>query len=172
MARLHSMFLPLALGLATLVMAGPALATADGPDFYRVVGVAPYDVLNMRAGPAVSYAVVHRIPPDGRGIENLASCVGNWCQVRFDGVIGWVNRRYLAEDGYDGPPVRVHRVVGVAYNDVLNVRAGPSAKHTIVGVIPYDGVDVIMLGECHGKWCRVRYDDTYGWVHTRYLAPY
>jgi len=172
MTRSTRAVLPLLASLAFLMSFGPASATADGPDYYRVVGVAPYDVLNMRVGPAASYRIVHTIPPQGRGIENVGGCVGSWCQVRYQGVVGWVHSGYLAEDYYDNGDQRVYRGVGVAYNDVLNVRSGPSTQYGIVGVIPHDGVDVITLGNCNGNWCRIRHDDTVGWVNNKFLAPY
>lgn len=163
--------MPMLFGMAMILGHAPAFATADGPDIFRVSGVASWDRLNLRAGPAASYKVVGTIPHDGRFIENLGGCVGKWCRVRYEGVIGWAHTGFLAEDWFEFPPAVTYHVVGVAWNDVLNIRTGPSAAYPVIGAIPPDGVDVVRVGGCEGAWCRIRHDDTFGWVNTKYLAP-
>lgn len=102
------------------MLSGTAWATADGPDFYRVTGVAPYDELNIRAEPSPHARIVGEIPPDGTCIRNLG-CRGGlsfeeftelspaeqekrkkenprWCKIEYQGVTGWVAGRYLGED--------------------------------------------------------------------------
>jgi len=98
---------------------GPAAAEADGPDFYRVTGIRPADVLNIRAAPKADAAKLGTIPPGGTCLRNLG-CQGGlsfqefstlskveqakrlkqhprWCRVEYQGVTGWVAGRYLAE---------------------------------------------------------------------------
>lgn len=111
---------PTSLALIILALgAGPAAAEADGPDFYRVTGVSPNDVLNIRAVPKPNGAKLGTIPPGGTCIRNLG-CQGGlsfqefstlskaeqaarlkrnprWCRVEYQGVTGWVAGRYLAE---------------------------------------------------------------------------
>jgi len=65
---------------------------------------------------------------------------------------------------------RTYRVVDVEYDDVLNIRAGPSAGYAIVGEIPPGGRGVRLVGRCQG-WCPVSYNGASGWVSGRYLAP-
>ncbi|MEA3277531.1 MAG: SH3 domain-containing protein [Pseudomonadota bacterium] len=110
------------LGAAVLTLSsGMASATADGPDFYQVTGVAAGDVLNIRAKPDPHAAKVGEIPPDGTCIRNLG-CRGGltfqeftefspaeqarrlkknprWCKVEYQGVTGWVAGRYVQEGG-------------------------------------------------------------------------
>jgi uncharacterized protein YraI len=64
---------------------------------------------------------------------------------------------------------RTYRVVAVESDDVLNIRAGPSAGHPIVGEIPPTGRGVQLLGPCR-EWCPIRYNGASGWVSGRYLA--
>lgn len=71
----------------------------------------------------------------------------------------------LAHEG-----ARTYRVVDVAYDDVLNIRAGPSAGYAIVGEIPPGGRGVRLVGHCQG-WCPISYNGASGWVNGRYLAP-
>lgn len=102
-----------------VVMAGErqGFATADGPDYFAVKGVAAGDVLNIRAEPSASGARIGEIPHDGQGLQNLG-CRGGpafaewqkmseaerkraglkrWCKVRYGGVEGWVAGRFLTE---------------------------------------------------------------------------
>ena len=97
----------------------PVAATADGPDYFAVTGVADDDVLNMRAGPSAHAEKIGEIPYDARGLTNLG-CQGlpsfgewekmteqqrrdgrknYWCKVGFQRLEGWVAGRFLHEDG-------------------------------------------------------------------------
>src|SRR5690242_14949984 len=79
----------------------PVLAY-EGANTFRVVYVAPDDVLNMRSGPSVGYPVVGRIPPYGRGVRVVGHC-RDWCPVSYNGASGWVNPIYLAPDAAAAP---------------------------------------------------------------------
>ena len=121
-----------------------AWATADGPDFFAVTGVAPDDVLNLREGPSARTGKIGEIPHDGRGLRNLG-CQGlpsfgewekmtseertesrrrYWCKIRYAGSEGWVAGRYLREDG---PPARAAStpspadLANAAYSGVYDV---------------------------------------------------
>lgn len=107
---------------ATLLAFAPVAlwAEADGPDAWRVVGVAADDHLNARMGPSVDYPVLDVLAYNTRDIQ-VEVCVpttGNvsfddlnaeqrkalsnqavWCYVNGPkGEAGWVNRSYLGED--------------------------------------------------------------------------
>lgn len=96
-----------------------AQATADGPDFYRVNGVAPGMMLDLRSEANPGAPVVRRIPADAQCLRNLG-CRGGlsfeefttlpepekqrrqaanlrWCNVEYQGSSGWVEGRFLAE---------------------------------------------------------------------------
>ncbi|MEA3277216.1 MAG: SH3 domain-containing protein [Pseudomonadota bacterium] len=104
---------------ALLLGTGSASATADGPDFYSVTGVADDDVLNIRAEPDAHAKKIGEIPPDGTCVRNLG-CQGGltfreftelteeqkakrlkenprWGKIEYQGVNGWVAGRYLRE---------------------------------------------------------------------------
>jgi len=105
--------------LALSAIATPALAEADGPDYFRVRNVRANDVLNLRAGPSPSAAKVAEIPHDADGIRNLGCRRGlpfaqwqrateaqrktaesrRWCRVEYRGVAGWAAGRFLGEGG-------------------------------------------------------------------------
>ena len=82
---------------AALMPVPAARATADGPDFLRVVGVASDDVLWIRSGPSSRYRKVGSIPFDARGVRNRG-CERRWCRVEYRGMRGWSHGRYLRED--------------------------------------------------------------------------
>lgn len=154
-----------------VISASPFVAPsfAESSKTYKVVDVASNDVLNIRAGGSMSYSIVGIIPPNGRGVTIVGPCDRGWCVIDYQSTRGWVNTKHLALEG------EVHvalscRVVGVASNDVLNVRNGPSASHKIVGFIPPDGTGVDAEGEDGAKWWRVQYKGVSGWANMDYLA--
>ena len=90
----------------------------------------------------------------------------------------------------DGPDA--WRVIDVASNDVLNVRAGPSAEYMILDALPHDARG-LQLGACvptvtrdqffalteaqqqqlnaYAAWCVVIWDGVQrGWVNRRFLG--
>ncbi|SFP96306.1 SH3 domain-containing protein [Tranquillimonas alkanivorans] len=103
-----------------------AIADADGPDAWRVTGVAREDVLNIRMGPGTEYPVIGALPPDARHLraktctplatvaqydtlsaDERTALPARWCLV--DGGSqgrGWVPQAYLAEDSTASSPFR------------------------------------------------------------------
>ncbi len=88
----------------------------------------------------------------------------------------------------DGPDTL--RVYGVAPDDHLNLRNGPSIKFRVAAKIPYDAQGLTNLG-CYPQysyaerrrlnaaeerlveqmsWCKIRYKDVSGWAHARFLG--
>ena len=109
--------------LSFVLVSRAAFAEADGPDSWRVTGVGSNDTLSARAGPATSYPRIGRLAHNARGIRTIV-CVptlnlrnyermsaeqkrkidgmSRWCLVASEGQRkGWVNARYLSEDGED-----------------------------------------------------------------------
>jgi SH3-like domain-containing protein len=69
---------------------------AVSPALYCVTGVAPGDVLNLRAYPSPQSRVLTRLGRHQCGIAFLPHSIGNWQKIRVAGWQGWVNRRYLS----------------------------------------------------------------------------
>lgn len=65
----------------------------------------------------------------------------------------------------------MHRVTGVAHDDVLNIRTQPNARAEIIGgFAPGEaGIEVIALSE-NGRWGLVNTGERAGWSHMRYLT--
>lgn len=109
--------------LGLVLPMSPVQAEADGPDFFRVMGVTGNDVLYIRDQPSSHAAKIGQIPPRGNCIRNLG-CRGGltyqefttlgkaeqakraqanprWCRIEYRGTTGWAAGRYLAEGSCD-----------------------------------------------------------------------
>lgn len=66
----------------------------------------------------------------------------------------------------------LHDVVGVAADDVLNIRAEPSATSEIIGTLAHDaqGIEVIRPNDDF-TWVQVNTGERSGWVSFSYLVP-
>ena len=61
-------------------------------------------------------------------------------------------------------------VVGVASNDVLNIRAEPNAGAKIIGLLNYDAIGVeIVARSANGRWGLVNTQEQSGWTSLRFL---
>lgn len=79
-----------------LTLAAPA-AAQHLPQAYSVTGVAPNDVLNIRAAPDAQSAILGTLGPYALNIEVLQiSDDGRWGMVSVPEGNGWVNLRFLA----------------------------------------------------------------------------
>jgi uncharacterized caspase-like protein/uncharacterized protein YraI len=145
---------------------------------YRVVGIVPGDVLWVREKPHRHARETGSMPPDAEGI-GVGQCVdvsgyrSPWCEVRYQCVSGWSYARYLTEGSSGGgggnSAAESFRVVGVASNDVLNIRSGPGTQHPIVAEIPPNGggVAVYSCRQVAGytnAWCEVSWQGVDGWA--------
>ena len=64
-----------------------------------------------------------------------------------------------------------HRVIGVAIDDVLNVRSEPSARSADIGDLPYDARRIEAFEfDPTGNWARIALNERDGWVSTRFLT--
>lgn len=82
----------------------------------------------------------------------------------------------LAGDPIDFGPGEgdVLMVIGVAHDDVLNLRAGPGVGADIVGEIPPTYDELVALGDTRelsrSLWIAVDYDGVSGWVNLSYVG--
>lgn len=65
-------------------------------------------------------------------------------------------------------------VIGVAHDDVLNLRAGPGADQAVVAEIPNLSEGLVALGNTRDLgdsfWVEVDYEGTTGWVHYSFVG--
>ena len=62
-------------------------------------------------------------------------------------------------------------VVGVAENDVLNLRAGPGAAYPVVGRLMPDARNIPVVDQSpDGKWALLRHGEGIAWASLKYLS--
>lgn len=86
------------LTIAVTMLAFTGLACADVlyPKLHDVTGVASDDILNVRAEPHASAAIIGTLTHDGTGIEILgADTTGKWGLLNIGEQTGWAALRYL-----------------------------------------------------------------------------
>jgi hypothetical protein len=75
------------------------LEGTDAPISYHLVNVNSNDILNIRSEAGTTNKVIGKIPPNGKGvlITGAETQVGKatWVQITYNGISGWVNKRFL-----------------------------------------------------------------------------
>lgn len=200
MPGLHLRIAASLLLMAAIMLSSQNVAQASEVT-YRVVDVASNDVLNVRDRVGVPGSrIVGVLPPGTGGIvwtgqQGRSGDGGLWYRVIHPQVPagGWVNSRFLSEEASAPPPATAepagslfkdhtahqhpYRVVGVASNDVLNIRSGAGASHGIVGMFPPAARDIRITGRIRtlnsgAVWVEVRspaLPDGVGWINGRFL---
>ncbi len=189
------------LALAILLLS-PLAPVQASEATYSVVGVASNDVLNVRDRIGVpGSTIIGVLPPGTGGIvwtgqQGRANDGALWYRVIHPRIPsgGWVNARFLREEAHAAAPVtsaeppgsifkdhtahmQSYRVVGVAANDVLNIRSGAGTSHGIIGMFPPDARNVRITGRINrlrsgAVWVQVRspaLPGNVGWVNGRFL---
>jgi Bacterial SH3 domain len=85
--------------LKTLMTSAGVLALTTG-----MAAAAPAVVqssVNLRTGPGTGYEVIAAMP--GGAAVDVMGCSGSWCQVNFDGTLGFASRNYLDIGVATGP---------------------------------------------------------------------
>ena len=79
-----------------------AISQATAAERYIVSGVENWDTLNIRSEPSSSSTIIGEIPSNGSGVNSTGQTVqtgrSTWIKVNWNGVDGWVSKRYLATD--------------------------------------------------------------------------
>ncbi|WP_420432899.1 SH3 domain-containing protein [Hyphobacterium sp.] len=80
---------------AMLLAASPGFAqTPYETDYFNVTGVAPDDMLNIRAEPDAAAEIIGTLAHDAQFVE-VTDVSGNWAQVSSDERAGWAAIAYL-----------------------------------------------------------------------------
>lgn len=151
---------------SVLTFAVPAAAASvvEGEE-HCVVNVASGDRLNMRERPSAGAPVVARKAYGQCGITVIGACRGEWCPVEDGHHQGWVNSRFIAMVS-----PALYCVSGVAEDDVLNLRAYPSATSRVLDELGPHECDIAFLPYSSGGWQKVRAAGHEGWVSRRFLS--
>ncbi|WP_136645292.1 SH3 domain-containing protein [Tabrizicola sp. YIM 78059] len=121
-----------------------------------VVGVAPDDPLNLRAGPGAGHRVVTRLPYARCGLIVTASCRGNWCPVEDGHHAGWAHRRFIAAVSPGTNCLRPGQAVAL--------RAWPAEQSRALTRLAPQGCDIALLPYQVAGWQKIRQGGWEGWV--------
>jgi len=133
--------------------------------------------LNMRSGPATSYAV-RLTMPRGANVDVMGGAEGGFLPVRYNGTKGWASANYLSTGGGstqpDPEPAPVPSPGGetIGYKvttAAVNMRSGPSTSNTVVTVLP-PGTRIDITGSAQGGFLPAKWAGRSGWVSADYLA--
>jgi uncharacterized protein YgiM (DUF1202 family) len=148
--------------LVTLRSGSPAPATASAPTGGRVLESTTYG-LNVRSGPATSYARIGQIYP-GASYAVLDENSG-WYQIALTGQTGWVAGWLVTVTGGSaaspgGSPAAGQVLEATTYG--LNVRTGPGTASARIGQIN-PGRTYPVTGARDG-WYSIDFNGQTGWV--------
>jgi SH3-like domain-containing protein len=130
-----------------------------------VVNVATWDRLNVRDEPSSSGDIVTRHRYGDCGIVVTGEPDGSWYPIEDGHYEGWVNGKYISMVS-----PALYCVSGVADDDVLNLRAYPSAISTIIAELDPDQCDIAFLPYAASGWRKVRVDGDEGWVKGEFVS--
>jgi hypothetical protein len=164
---------------------GDELGMANPGATYLVVGVAFDDTLNVRRGPGPEFEVVTELQPTGAatatGRDRLVDS-GLWFELEVDGVTGWANSVFLAQDAStqdltssvidanDGqrPTASTMEELGLAVAELVEPAGGEEAPVQHVIVTPPTVGD---LGEVTVDVVGLPDDSVLGWRLVIFATP-
>ncbi|MBZ0294094.1 MAG: SH3 domain-containing protein [Anaerolineae bacterium] len=141
------------------------------------VRVVAYGRVNVRSGPAIGYDVIGQLEADEEAeVEARSNRANDWLYIEHDSLAGWV--AYFTVTVLGDPstlPVRVpdasntdlvppSALVPVRYN--VRLRAEPSLRAEIVGIVPFNSDTTPTAQSEDGRWLYVEYEDFTGWALT------
>ncbi|MCJ7726229.1 MAG: SH3 domain-containing protein [Acidimicrobiia bacterium] len=152
-----------------------------------VIGQAPGEDLNVRAGPSTDFDVIGTLDDDAAGFSTTGVGAADgqdreWLQIIHNDRSGWIagwlvtQRECTISDPID------HCVIDTACNDRLNIRSGPGGDHQKIGSLAYDATGIHSTGwvstDSSGRiWVQIEWNAGVGWVAGWFLseepcAPY
>lgn len=155
----------------------PIVSTQNGPDdeTSTIVRVVAYGRINVRSGPAIEYDVVGQLEAeDEANVLARSNRANDWLYIERETLAGWV--AYFTVTVLGDPsdlPVRVpngsntelippSELVQVRYN--VRLRAEPSLRSAIIGIVPFDSDTTPTAQTTDGRWLYVEYEGIEGWA--------
>jgi uncharacterized protein YraI len=125
--------------------------------------------LNLRSGPASTYALLSAVPPGSR-LEVTGAEQGGYLPVLFAGQNGWVLSEFVTLDS-PAPAASAPTTTGATTavtTDVVNLRTGPGRDQSVLQTVPA-GTALTLTGTASGGYLGVVYNGTSGWMDAAYL---
>ena len=132
-----------------------------------VINVRSDDVLNLRSAATPRSAALTGLRYGQCGVMVTGACRGDWCPVEDGHYAGWAHRHYLGAVS----PARFC-VIGVAGNDVLNLRAWPSPQSRVLTGLAPASCGIVALPYARDGWRKIRAGGWEGWVNARYVTDH
>jgi uncharacterized protein YraI len=134
--------------------------------------------VNVRSGPATSYAALGQSDAGGKVQIMLKDATGSWYQILYPaapGGIGWVSAQYVtlaagmqvplaAKPTPTGPQGRVLQI--------LNVRSGPGTTYDSLGMLQPNTTVALTGKDATASWFQISYPKGAGgraWVTSQYI---
>jgi uncharacterized protein YraI len=154
------------------------LAAPDGETTYTA------DVVNLRAGPAETDAVLRVLPPGG-AVTVTGPAIEGWMPVWYNGTWGFVSADYLTtQPAVADPSVTLAQEAAPQTSDVadpvadgalqattlsdVNLRGAPDVSAAVLEAIP-PGMTLEALSGPEQGFYQVQYGEQSGWVAAEYL---
>ena len=137
--------------------------------------------LNIRSGPSTQHSKIGSLSKDT--VVTVLSCVGDWYQIKYGDLTGYVSASYLAKtdaaptttpstgtsssvNHYSfTPDAAVAKKAMVLRN--LNIRSGPGAQYTLLGKLNV-GTEMTVYKLVNG-WYQMTCGNYQGYVHADYI---
>ncbi len=123
--------------------------------------------LNVRTGPGTNYASVGLVQ---KGTKlTITGKSGDWYKVLYNGQERYVSAQYLTvtQSGTSRGDQGSDQLTGIVTASVLNVRSGPGTDYSRVGQLQRN--KTVTITGVSGKWYKIKYGSTTGYVHSDYI---
>lgn len=138
-------------------------STEDAQEETQTMGTISGNNVNFRTQPMTSADIIGKLA-QGTEVEVLSVSDG-WCEVRYDGVTGYVAADYVEVDGKT-----LRQPQGMVTGSCVNIRSGPTTGHGIIAKV-YAG-EVVDLLEKVDNWYRISYNGYEGYIREDFIREY
>jgi uncharacterized protein YraI len=146
--------------------ATPNIPTTSPTGLYGVVNTSRLNVRNIPS--ATGSSVLTRVSGGEVYILLAYSTDNNWAQLNVNGIVGWVNVRYM--NITSTPNVTSPTGVVATTSATLNMRLGPDSSYGRIVTIPNYTKIAVIGRNASNTWWQVTYNGQTGWVSAQY-AP-
>jgi len=150
--------------------------TSVGPKILEVEANSPAAVAGIKAGDVIvsmDGQLIFDGPELVEFIQQKRPGSTVLVRVRRDGSTWEINVLLGKRPSHASPSAKEYRVVGVASDDVLHLRASAGAASPIVTDIPHDATRLVSTGRTakvgDDTWMEIVFEGSRGWVNAEYI---